>query len=395
MSMQRPGILSPEARLIFCCLQDGSATTEIGRVISAPVDWELLCEILDRESAAIHVWDALNPHRERIPQPFHLRLKGLARVRRFKLAQLERRLIDTVGALSRAGIDCLLLKGAALAPTVYGSFLARPMRDIDILVRPERVSDALQVLLSTGWASTMAAPGDGSLDHTHHLPMLVDSRGLEVSLELHRNLLTAGHPFALDLDEMWARSSALPREPVGARVFAPEDLLLHTCVHFAYMHMFRQGAWRTFRDLERIVAHCQFSWPDFVHRALGTRAGTCAYWTLRLASEVAGLAVPADALADLAPPVPESIRAVVARHLMLVLVPGSRDCPSIRLRRVMWNAAILPGWSGHGSARPWKLFTGVIGQSSTAARDEGGSPLDRPRWRGAWGHYLTTVLAGH
>jgi hypothetical protein len=214
-----------------------------------------------------------------------------------------------------------------------------------------------------------------------------------ITVELHRALLTAGHPFGFDVDELWANTEPAPVAPPGVRVFRPSYLLLHACIHFAYMHMFRQGAWRTFRDVARIVSLARFSWPDFVALATRVRAASCAYWVLRLARGIAGVEIPSDVSAALAPPMPERVRVLIERHLCLVLTPGARDCPSITLRRLLWTSSIRPRWSGHGDARPWTLFTGVIGALAEATPPSVDGRGERPT-AGAWGRYLSTVLTG-
>ncbi len=383
-------LLNPEARLLFACLEPNEDA--LRSLLSAPVDWRALCEMLDREGAAIHVWRAIAPYAAGIPAAYALRLRGLARVTHVRMLHLEQRTRDAVTALHDAGIDCVLLKGAGLAVSVYRSFVERPMRDVDILVHREVIESAQQALLASGWVAPMQPPAAVRDDQSHHLPPLVDSRSLGVVLELHRALLTQGHPFRLSSDLLFENSEPLGDNFPGARVFTPTFLLLHTCIHFAYIHMFRQGAWRTFRDLARITSLHSFSWPAFVEQAVAVRAGSCAYWVLRLAHELTDVAIPADVMEQLKPSASERIQAMLARHLALILSPGAQDCPSIGLRRVLWSSAIRPRSSGHGAARPWTLFAGPIGPAAGAQESENASDArTSPR---AWGRYVARVLTG-
>src|SRR5438046_343051 len=52
--------------------------------------------------------------------------------------------------LAEAGIETMVLKGAALAPGYYGDIAARVMLDVDILVRAERAREANDALCSAG-----------------------------------------------------------------------------------------------------------------------------------------------------------------------------------------------------------------------------------------------------
>ena len=63
-------------------------------------------------------------------QPLH----RMSMVSEFRMSHLESRLLSALDTLAEAEIEPVLLKGAALALTVYGSFVARPMSDVDLLV---------------------------------------------------------------------------------------------------------------------------------------------------------------------------------------------------------------------------------------------------------------------
>src|SRR4029077_5476203 len=94
-----------------------------------------------------------------------------------------------------AGIEVTLLKGAALALTVYSRFSERPMADIDMMVEPTRAAEAHAILRKPGWTVAIAShPEDTWRDH-HHLPPLADTAGSCLRLELHTAPLVPGHPF--------------------------------------------------------------------------------------------------------------------------------------------------------------------------------------------------------
>jgi REP element-mobilizing transposase RayT len=66
-------------------------------------------------------------------------------------------LSDILTCFQAAGIDVLVLKGAALAHLVYPQPVLRPMRDIDILVRAEEVYRAYALLPSIGFTPPQGA----------------------------------------------------------------------------------------------------------------------------------------------------------------------------------------------------------------------------------------------
>ncbi len=91
----------------------------------------------------------------------------------------------------------MLLKGAALALTVYPSFAARPMGDVDILVHPEEAQRAWQCLVDAGWTAELSG-GEKFYEGHHHLVALKDPNGLQLVLEVHRAMLPMAGPFLLD-----------------------------------------------------------------------------------------------------------------------------------------------------------------------------------------------------
>jgi len=122
-------------------------------------------------------------------------------------------------------------------------------------------------------------------------------------------------------------------------------------------HEMHLGAWRAFRDLATITGRTVEGTIDrtaFVDLARESRAVTCCYWTLRLVRNLAGAHVPDDVLEALRPAIPGFVLNGLERHYAIALLPTESPCPSVRLSRLLWELGIAPGWSEHGTARPWK-----------------------------------------
>ena len=69
---------------------------------------------------------------------------------------------QTLEALSAVNTPLLLLKGPALAETVYGNVALRVMGDADLTVPVERVQECRQVLLELGYSPTEVEPVPGA-----------------------------------------------------------------------------------------------------------------------------------------------------------------------------------------------------------------------------------------
>jgi hypothetical protein len=370
-------LLSPEAQLLFLSATDSAKDSEIRELLKRKLDWPDVCRLANREQAAPLVWRRIETAAPReIPPAADAHLRKLARVTSFHMAYLEQLVLDSTASLNRAGIDYVLLKGAALAFTAYGSFAERPMVDADLLVREKDASAAVEALLSAGWAWRADKAPDGDFSHLHELPPLIDQNGL-LSAEVHTSLLPASAPFGITTDAVLRSAQMIRLNHSTIKVPDACYLLLHACVHFAWFHFFRTGAFRTFRDVQTIISKCNLDWTSFVELARSHRADTCCFWTLHLARELTGATIPDDVLAALRPPVPAVMLRALERHFTLTLMPSGTLCPSVSVRRVMWNAGILPHRSRHGTSRPWKASP--LPPEEQAARERHRAALER-RW---------------
>lgn len=354
------------------------ATEEAGELLARSPDWADLRALARREGVSAALWPRLRGVMEatgapRPPAEVEEAFRREAMVGEFRARRLEARLHEVLDILSSRGIEPVLLKGAGLAYAVHGGMARRPMGDIDLLVPAEAVPAAVAALRSAGWESERGGRPGADYSTHQHAPPLVEPGGGPAVVELHDALLPQGHPFGLGGQRMLARARRLT-SPLGA-VLVPRlvDQLLHVAVHLAWSHELRWGAWRAFADVAGIVAVAAAedaapvargvtpsgrALDEVVGEARCVGAASCAYWTLRLAEELGGAAVPEPWLAALEPP---GAVAVLGRHLAHQLLPGPGVVPSVRAARLGWTAAIRPGWSGHGGSRPWLVGVAVSG----------------------------------
>jgi hypothetical protein len=293
--------------------------------------------------------DATLPALLDAPATEQLRRLGMASD--FAMQYTRRRLVETVGALARAQVACMPLKGAAFLLESPESGLDRPMADIDLLIHPTDSLRAQAALLDCGWTSPRDSGIRAFYQGHHHLPPFDDRSRTGLYVELHLELFPPGHPFDLAASALWATARASVAHP-GTYLPGHLEQLLHACVHFAWSHMAEKGLWRAMHDVDVLSACPGLDWGALVGRAHAARAASACYWTLRLARDLRGAPVPDAVLDDLAPPSPAWLRGPLARHLA-VISAGLASCPWRRLQRGLWAATFRPGASGHGGARPW------------------------------------------
>jgi hypothetical protein len=324
-------------------------------VVDRPIDCGRLVHLAVRERAVTAVNEQLGRTPIRGPLPAELaNLQRLAMVAEFQLSSLHDRLVKLLGLYAAHDIDVLLLKGAGLAYSAYARPTERPMGDIDLLVRHNSAARAWELALTNGWARRSDVPAERSYAEHQHLSPLEDADGLQIGLELHTALFTHQAPFHVPPEQLWQGARVVTIGGQRAYVPSAENQLLHAALHFAWSHEMTFGAFRTLRDVERILAAAPLDWPTLIRKAREARGATCCYWTLRLARDLAGVQVPGEVLAQLAPRLPERVLRVLTRYFAEHSLPTpDLMVRSVSLSRALWSLGVRPRSQGHGRSRPW------------------------------------------
>jgi hypothetical protein len=360
-----------------------------------PLDWDRLIAFALLENGVTILEERVSSLPEgSVPPEKREQIARLALVWTLKLKLLERRLHESIRLLSAAGIDITLLKGAGLALTVYRRFEDRPMADIDLLVDVSRASEAQALMQQNGWTLDIEGhPAEAWTEH-HHLPPLLDTRGSGLRLELHVAPIPPGHSFSLDLVKLKESCPTVLAEGIPVRVLEPHMHAVHSAIHFAWCHRFVTGSMNVFRDFGAIAKSPGFSWSTFVEIARQTRSETACYWTLRLAREMTGLAVPEESLAALAPAMNDLMLSILARHFTQLVLRSEGACPSSTLRHRLWAFALQTDKARIDEAMHWDAA--VKQAPPRMARRFLRLPSHALRIR-AWSLYMTsmfTVLTG-
>ncbi len=165
---------------------------------------------------------------------------------------LRDHLLSSVGrTLERHAVDALVVKGAALAATVYPQPSRRPMCDIDLVVRPQDLARGLRALEMDG-AEIEPIPADRrwSFALQGERRTFVRAAGTPFLVELHTTLDRIA-PRALDWAGIRARSTSLGDWPRSLRVPAPEDHALLVILHAAVHDFGHAVAWQDLAALWR------------------------------------------------------------------------------------------------------------------------------------------------
>jgi hypothetical protein len=139
-------------------------------------------------------------------------------------------LIRVLNALAESDVAVLLLKGAALAYSIYTWPVLRPRADTDLLIRHGDREAAERILSKLGYEMPNATSGEHIQYQCGYT--LSDRYGIEHVLDLHWRLNnTQIFSRALTWEELQSRSMPVPSLAGQARTLARADSLLLACMH--------------------------------------------------------------------------------------------------------------------------------------------------------------------
>jgi hypothetical protein len=210
-------------------------------------------------------------------------------------ADAVRREVEYVrNALAKAGIDIVLLKGAAYLMAGLPAARGRVFSDIDILVPLERLREVEVALKLHGWVTTHHSAYDQRYYRKwmHELPPLRHVIRMAV-LDVHHAIL----PRTARLKPASAKLLAASRPIAGEdrlRILAPTDLVLHSMAHLFHNEEFSQGL-RDLADLDSLLRHFGGQpgfWEQLPDRAVELDLSRPLYYGLRHARRLFGTPVP-------------------------------------------------------------------------------------------------------
>jgi hypothetical protein len=182
-------------------------------------------------------------------------------------------------ALTAAGIEFILLKGAVLVDTLYGDLGLRPLSDVDVIVKEEDWPEICNVLKSFRYGSarqefSSLPPKLTRYDVRAHIQFLSP---IKTSLEFQFDLFTLGIGMR-DMEGVWRRSREAEVAGVKSRILGPEDQLLHLVVH-ANRHGCSRLKWLV--DIAETLRHSKaFNWDEVVSIAHCEKVKGSVYPTL-------------------------------------------------------------------------------------------------------------------
>jgi hypothetical protein len=204
-----------------------------------------------------------NLQRHGVKDPMMDRLKGVYRYYLYKNEILMHRIGTLLAAFEEAGIETMVLKGAALIQLYYKESGLRPMLDADVLVHAHQAKLAMQVLTKSQWKPFRYLQPLMRIPIVHSTPFEDSGRR---QMDLHWHLFWECFN-ASDDDDYWR--NAVPIQIGGAQTLALShtDQLLHICWHGARWNEVPPIRWVADAMAILGAAAAEIQWPDLLKKA--------------------------------------------------------------------------------------------------------------------------------
>lgn len=216
--------------------------------------------------------------------------------RNLTLFQELRRILKV---LSNAGIKAMVLKGAALAETVYGNPALRPMSDLDLLIRKEDFMKAERQLLDLGYSLATIEFSKWYAERFGGGRLYVKMAGFPMYVDIHWNITTPSVKLDNDkryaeIDRIWNEARPMKVAGVDTLSMPVEDLILHISVHLAAHHLQFRLIW--LKDICELAYQYQgqINWDKIVEDARYLKLSQPVYSCFKCAKEWLDAPIPGE-----------------------------------------------------------------------------------------------------
>ncbi len=256
--MPQPIITSAEMRLLGACVLGDDAA--VVQALNARVDWHRFVDLAGYNDVLGLAGQRLQQLADGAvpPEPKAQMLEALRHDTIMHLSQTATS-VQIVTLLGKAGIQSLVLKGAALAQQLYGDHPAwRRSSDIDILIDVAGLDAANEILLREGFHRSWPEhePPLRGRDMFRHLANVFNyvHPHTDQLIELHYRIALNPHWMPVPFESLLAESELIETEFGSFRGIADDPMLSYLCWH-ALSHGDYRMKW--FGDLARALRRAE------------------------------------------------------------------------------------------------------------------------------------------
>ena len=219
---------SPEDTLLLNCAVTEVASEKIQEALKSQLDWEYIVgSAIHHRVAPLLYYNLEKTNNGLVPQ----RVVGM--LHETYTEALANSIVASYGlkevlkAFSDSQLRVIVLKGAALAETIYPDIALRPYCDIDLLILKEDQPRATIKLSQLGYDLLFDYRLGFSQRFGHQLCYV---KG-DVTVDLHWHITGLPYSKYIAVDRFWKRVVPVSINGIDTLALSPEQLLIHLCLH--------------------------------------------------------------------------------------------------------------------------------------------------------------------
>jgi hypothetical protein len=206
---------------------------------------------------------------------------------------LSERLKEILSSFNQADIEVIILKGMALAQTIYNDIGLRPMYDIDILIHRDDLGLVKDKLNKLGYTNSSAYPEDFHKD--------------SIMVDVHWELMNVTRVscrrcvYSLDMDKIWEDARSIEIEGKKVKVLSIEHCLMELCLHLYFHHGLSGLIWSI--DIAKVIEYYnnEIDWTKLIEDTNRYKIYRPVYYTLFYVKEILQTEFPGFVLDELKP----------------------------------------------------------------------------------------------
>ncbi len=281
------GKINHELWLILAAASDDTAKTQ--NLLKQPVDWDLLLKLSVHHRVYPLVYKTFskltNPA---VPEHVMDFLRQKYQENALQALSMTGETVRMVKCFDSHGIHAVVLKGAPLAWRLYGDIAIRPSKDIDVLVPPDELEKAKQILENEGYRRSHYE----YFQHSFHLSYHHNKKN--IFLEIHWKFGNSIHdlplPTVSNIKKIELAGSSLP-------VLSDEEWLLYLMLHGAGHGWFRL---RWLVDIAKFTQQGGVDWEKTAFMAKSIGMQSILHQSLILANSLLEAPVPPNLVSVIA-----------------------------------------------------------------------------------------------
>ncbi|MDO9530041.1 MAG: nucleotidyltransferase family protein [Syntrophales bacterium] len=300
--------------LLYCCRTKNGDPLEI-----RDIDWNVFLEKARNEGISPLVFSRLPEiaaHYD-IPKYVTEELKKDYYLSATKNALIFEELKKVLGLFNQRELQVIVMKGAALAETVYGNPALRSMSDVDLLVKNEDLHRVDELLKKLGYSPADRSVDD--VDFTSTYLTTLDYRNPAKnapSFHVHWHFVNSTIPNEsyigyIKMDDIWRDAVRATIADTETWVMSPHHLIIHLSEHaLRVTHSLSKLSY--FCDIDRVINYYGkgLDWDILVRDTIKFNLNKMVYTTLYFSAYFVKANVPEDVLLKLKPKrfsIPEKI----------------------------------------------------------------------------------------